>query len=79
MAREPYESRVAVFDTMLSQIAARSPEAKVYSPRDLFCDATACRAIKDNAFLYYSCDHLTIQGADLVVDDLLRKDPPELN
>jgi hypothetical protein len=79
MAREPYERRVAVFDTMLSRIVAGFPEVKVYSPRDLFCDGTLCRAIKDNSFLYYSCDHLTIQGADLVIDDLLSKDPPGLN
>lgn len=79
MASEPYESRIAVFDTALSQILARFPDVKVYSPRDLFCDATECRAIKDNSFLYYSCDHLTIQGADLVIDDLLSKYPPGSN
>ena len=32
-----------------------------------------------NSFLYYSYDHLTIQDTDLVIDDLLSKNPQRLN
>jgi hypothetical protein len=79
MSKDSYESRVAEFDTELSQITSTFPEIKVFNPRLLFCDASFCRAIKDNALLYYSCDHLTIEGANMVIDDLIKKYPPQSN
>jgi peptidoglycan/LPS O-acetylase OafA/YrhL len=76
MTRRVYEGRVAEFDAALSRTIAKFPEVKIYSPRPLFCDHEFCRAIEDNVFLYYSCDHLTIAGADMVVDDLVKQYPP---
>jgi peptidoglycan/LPS O-acetylase OafA/YrhL len=79
ITRDSYESRVAEFDTALAQILSGFPEVKTFSPRSLFCDAAFCQAIKNNVLLYYSCDHLTIEGADMVVDDLVKKYPPIAN
>jgi hypothetical protein len=68
---------VAEFDTALARMMAKFPEIKIYDPRPLFCDQEFCRATKDNVFLYYSSDHLTIEGGDLVVDDLIEQYPPQ--
>lgn len=76
ISRNDYENRVSEFDAALSRIMGKFPNIRTYSSRALFCDREFCRAIKDNVFLYYSCDHLTIAGADMVVDDLVKLFPP---
>jgi hypothetical protein len=76
MSRKVYESRVSEFDAALSRTIAKFPKVEMYNPRPLFCDQEFCRAIKDKVFLYYSCDHLTIAGADMVVDDIVKQYPP---
>ncbi|MBV7478179.1 acyltransferase family protein [Pseudomonas sp. PDM31] len=76
ISRSEYSDRYKVYADMLSTLIARTPSIKVYSPIDLFCDNQLCRATNtDGKPRYYNSDHLTISGADLVIEDLLRKYP----
>jgi hypothetical protein len=73
--RSHYNDRYKIYADMLKTITASAPSVKIYNPIDLFCDTELCKATIDGKPLYYNSDHLTILGADLVVDDLLRKYP----
>ncbi|WP_457586334.1 acyltransferase family protein [Ensifer canadensis] len=66
-----FRQRVQAFDSSLSAILSNHPEAIKFDPRPLFCDGTFCKAYKEPHFLYWNSDHLTIEGADLVIDALL--------
>ncbi|NVD38430.1 acyltransferase [Ensifer sp. HO-A22] len=66
-----FRQRIQLFDRSLSAILADHPEVIRFDPRPLFCDGTVCRAYKAPHFLYWNSDHLTIEGADLVIDALL--------
>ena len=41
-------------------------------PFDLICGELFCPAVKDGAALYFDDDHLSLSGADLVADEILR-------
>lgn len=76
IARAEYERKRADFERVFSALLARYPDIQVYDPRPLFCDADVCRATIDGTIAYYNSEHLTREGADAVVTDLLRKNPP---
>ena len=72
-----YESRVAHINAALRQVAQQFPSVRVFDPVPLFCDPKLCWAMKDGVPLYYDDEgHLTMDGANLVVGDLLRRYPP---
>ncbi|VVP59442.1 hypothetical protein PS903_05949 [Pseudomonas fluorescens] len=75
ISRSIYNERYKVYADMLSTLTTNTPSVKVYNPIGLFCDNELCKATIDGKPLYYNSDHLTIFGADLVVDDLLSKYP----
>jgi peptidoglycan/LPS O-acetylase OafA/YrhL len=76
ISRTEYERKRADFEKVFSALLARFPDIQVYDPRPLFCDADVCRATIDGTIAYYNSEHLTREGADAVVKDLLRKNPP---
>jgi hypothetical protein len=74
--RAEYENRIAPYDRALSELLAKVPEVRVFDPRQVMCDADRCWAIRGNVPLYWNSDHLTVEGADLVVDRLLAHTAP---
>jgi peptidoglycan/LPS O-acetylase OafA/YrhL len=75
MSRVDYEARYKVYSDMFSKLVSEFPSVKVYSPKNVFCDDKYCYGSSGGKPLYYNSDHLTIFGADLVIDDLLGKYP----
>ncbi|MGY2185517.1 O-acetyltransferase OatA [compost metagenome] len=73
--RNDYNARYKVYADLLAKITTNTPTVKTYSPLDLLCGSEICKATINSKPLYYNSDHLTIFGADLVVDDLLTKYP----
>jgi len=70
-----FKERYKIYADTLAKITASAPSVKIYSPVDLFCDDELCKATLNGKPLYYNSDHLTVFGADWVVDDLLRQYP----
>ena len=47
-------------------------EIIVVDPAKLFCDASNCLAVKESAALYFDDNHLSIHGAELVAEEIVR-------
>lgn len=75
VSRSEFEARYAPYSAVLSNLVSNYQSIKIYTPIDVLCDKEFCKAAIDGKALYYNADHLTIFGADLVVDDLLRAYP----
>jgi peptidoglycan/LPS O-acetylase OafA/YrhL len=52
--------------------------ALVLDPADLFCDATDCFIVRDGVALYSDDNHMSINGAAVVADEILRRVPVEI-
>jgi peptidoglycan/LPS O-acetylase OafA/YrhL len=44
----------------------------VVNPKDLFCDKISCSVIKNNKALYFDDDHLSIEGASIIAQYILK-------
>lgn len=75
VTRAEFDGRNRDYHELISKLVSRFPSVKSYNPTDLFCDGVMCKAVIKEKPLYYNSDHLTIYGADLVIDDLLSKYP----
>jgi peptidoglycan/LPS O-acetylase OafA/YrhL len=71
IAVDAFERRMKDHDDALLEVLARYPAIDVFDPRPLFCDTKMCIAFRDGHFLYWNSDHLTLEGADLVIARLL--------
>jgi peptidoglycan/LPS O-acetylase OafA/YrhL len=69
--RRDLEARNAPYDTVMTQLAAGHPGLKVFDPRSVLCDNSACSAVRDGRSLYFDSDHLSSRGADLVIERLI--------
>ncbi|WMN20277.1 acyltransferase family protein [Pseudomonas piscis] len=77
VSRSEYESRYKTYADTLFRITSAAPAVEVYSPMNLLCDKGSCAASRQGKPIYYNSDHLTLFGADLVVDDILARFPIE--
>jgi hypothetical protein len=75
MDQASYERRTQAYATALAEVIRQFPALSIYDPKPLFCDGARCWGARNGEVLYYSSDHLTLQGADLVVRDLLARYP----
>lgn len=68
-----FQNRNQTHDNALSGILSKYPKIEVFNPRPLLCDARICAARKNDRFLYWNSDHLTIEGADMVIDAFIKE------
>ena len=67
-----FRRRIAPFDTALMDVLKEFPQIKVLDPRPHLCDGKQCWIIRDGVPLYWNSDHLTVEGADLVIGKIVR-------
>lgn len=75
ISESDFRARIQTYDNSLAAILQEHPGIDTFDPRPLFCDGTRCVAYREPTFLYWNSDHLTIEGADMVIDALLRAVP----
>jgi len=75
MKRSYYEKRIFNHNKALLDVLKKFPSVKIFDPKSIFCDENYCWAAKDNQPLYADHNHLTVQGADLVIKELMLKYP----
>ena len=75
ISRIEYDERMEVYSQILKIILSKYPSIKIYNPVEMLCDDKFCKATHNDMPLYYNSDHLTLRGADFVVDDLLIRFP----
>jgi hypothetical protein len=73
--REGYDKRMLGYSKILQLLLSKYPSIKVYNPEEILCNEKFCKVTNNNMPLYFNTDHLTIKGADFVVDDLFIKYP----
>jgi hypothetical protein len=74
VAVDEFHNRMAAHDAMIADIIAQYQDIHIFDPRKLICDEKLCRAFKDGGFIYWNADHLTVKGADMIVDELIKTD-----
>jgi hypothetical protein len=57
----------------LETLLTKFPNVATFEARPLFCNDRNCMAFSDGEFDYWNSDHLTLQGADKVIERLLQK------
>ena len=72
--RADFDKRNKENATLISQILNNFPDIKTYDPSKLLCDDQKCSAVHAGKPLYFDSDHLTLYGADRVVNDLLNSE-----
>lgn len=70
-----YKERIEPHDTVLSNLLAEFPQVRFFAARDVLCRGEECFAMRDATPLYWNSDHLTLEGADLVVGAALERFP----
>ena len=73
MSRADYDSRTREYDVGLRKLLMAHPEVVVYDPVSLFCDYAVCRGKLNGSLAYYDSDHLSVFGAELVMEDFFFK------
>lgn len=73
ISRVDYEQKNAVFKPLIEEIQRRFPMIEVFDPMASLCDENYCWAIVNEVPIYYDPDHLTIEGANKVISDLIKK------
>ncbi len=69
VSRDWWNRRGSFVQARLSQIP---PQISVIDPANLVCDDTLCYATKGELSYYYDDEHLSIEGAKLVVKEILK-------
>lgn len=73
--RATYEARIAPYRAALHAIVAELPAVRVFDPVPLLCDDELCWIIRDGVPLYWDSDHLSVAGADLIINALVERFP----
>ncbi len=68
-----FNSRIRPFDHALQRLILQFPQVAFFDPRPSVCDQGKCWAMRNGRPLYWNSDHLTVEGADLVIAELLRQ------
>jgi hypothetical protein len=75
ISRIEYDQRMQSYYQILKSILSKYPSIKFYDPVEILCNEKLCKATYNGMPLYYNSDHLTLRGADFILDDLLIKYP----
>jgi len=75
ISRSEYETRTKTYSETLTKIVADQPTLKVYDPLNILCDSNQCRTSISGSPIYYNSDHLTLRGANFIVNDILSQYP----
>lgn len=67
-----FQERNNDYDEILLSILSNFSNIKIFSPRELFRQGDMYSAYKNGYFLYWNSDHLTREGADMVIDAFLQ-------
>lgn len=51
----------------------RFPNVNIFDPLDIFCDPLKCHAIRNGVMLYRDDDHVSIDGANVILSKLRLK------
>jgi len=65
-----FEQRAPPYEFLLDDVLSGFPEVQVFDPKTLFCDGKFCWVIRNGVPLYWNSDHLTLEGADMVIEHL---------
>lgn len=68
-----FENRNQAHDELLRKILSEYPMVEIFNPRKLFDVGGMYTAYMNGGFLYWNSDHLTVEGADLVIEDFFLK------
>lgn len=69
--RRAFESKDAQYDAVMKRFTSVHPGVEVFDPRSVLCDDELCHATQDGRPLYFDSDHLSIRGADLVIERMI--------
>ncbi|WP_187431392.1 hypothetical protein ROLI_045250 (plasmid) [Roseobacter fucihabitans] len=72
--RSWWEARMAYVTQRLGDIPAA---VQIHDPADTFCDAATCYLAHDKRALYFDDDHVSLAGAGLIADQILKGSEPE--
>lgn len=75
ISRSEYETRTKTYSETLAKIIANHPALKVFDPLHILCDSNQCQTSISGSPIYYNSDHLTLRGADFIVNDILSQYP----
>ena len=70
VTREWWNKRNMFVSQRLSELPS---EVLVVYPEKLFCDEVHCFASKENVALYFDDDHMSVAGATLIADEIIKK------
>ncbi|MBC7979721.1 MAG: acyltransferase [Armatimonadetes bacterium] len=73
--RGEFNNRIGPFDQAMQRLVSQFPQVEFFDPRPVVCDQQKCWAMRDGRPLYWNSDHLTIEGTDLVITEMLRQKP----
>jgi SGNH domain (fused to AT3 domains) len=77
--RVNYENRNRPYEMALTKILDKFPTVRTFDPRTILCNKDRCWVIKNGVPLYWDSDHLTIEGSNMVIDSLIKLNPPLLS
>ena len=73
--RGAFNKRIGPFDRAMQRLVSKFPQVAFFDPRPVVCDEQKCWAMRDGRPLYWNSDHLTIEGTDLVIVEMLKQNP----
>ena len=73
ISRSDYEQKNAPNKLLIEQIHRRFPAIEIFDPMASLCDENYCWAIANEVPIYYDPDHLTVEGANIVISNLIRQ------
>lgn len=72
VSSKDYAARSLTHDDAMNDILTKFPTVRTFDPRPLLCNDTLCSAFAAGRFLYWNSDHLTVEGADVVIEEFVR-------
>lgn len=69
ISRQWWDARMSYVEERLSDIPVG---VKVINPKDFFCDASSCYAIKNGKSLYFDGNHISVSGAKLIAQEVAK-------
>jgi peptidoglycan/LPS O-acetylase OafA/YrhL len=71
-----YEIRNRPYENALTKILNKFSIVRIFDPRKILCDNNRCYIIKNGIPLYWDSDHLTIEGSKIIIEELIKLNPP---
>ena len=73
ISRSDYEQKNAPYKLLIEEIQRRFPAIEIFNPIASLCDKDYCWAIANEVPIYYDPDHLTVEGGNIVISNLIRQ------